>query len=169
MSCFPGQSRSVFNLLEQFKNLGVGRIRGQSSCSVERAVSSRGAEQTRCYCGSCNKNGILFHFSYILSQQMTARHRSKTKYYIEEILNPAANNWLHFSRYWLLSRSCLGKDTEYWFMTAHRNTESSQSCSEHISILLFLFSHKHCYLIPQIKRSRLAQSYTLYPLGQEGR
>lgn len=125
--------------------------RGQSSCSVECTVSSHGTEQTCSCCRRGNKNGILIHLSQIWSQQMTARHWNKTKCHTEEILNLATNNWLHFSSYWLLSRSCLGKDSESWFMTAHINTESSHSCSEHISILPLKFSHKRLlYSLDQV-------------------
>lgn len=81
----------------------------------------------------------MFHSSQILSQQMTATHRNEIKHRIKEILNPATNNWLHFSSYWLLSRSCLGKAAESWFMTAHRNKGSSHPCSGNISILPLKF------------------------------
>lgn len=100
---------------------------------------------------------------------MTARQGNKTKYHIEEILKPAANNSLHFSSYWLLSNTCLGKDTESLFMTAHKNTEFSDSCSEHTSILPLKFSHKHLCFIPQIQQPVKAQSYIICPLGQESR
>lgn len=100
---------------------------------------------------------------------MTARHRNKTKYRIEGILNPAANSSLHFSHYWLLSGTCMGKNTESRFMTAHKNTKSSGSCSEHISVLPLTFSHRHYYFISQTQQSRQAQGYLQSPLGQEGR
>lgn len=100
---------------------------------------------------------------------MTARQRNKTKYRIEGILNPAANSSLHFSRYWLLSGTCLGKNTDSWFMTAHKNTKSSDSCSEHISVLPLTFCHRHYYFISQTQQSRQAQGYLMSPLGQEGR
>lgn len=100
---------------------------------------------------------------------MTARQRNKTKYRIEGILNPAANSSLHFSRYWLLSGTCLGKNTDSWFMTAHKNTKSSDSCSEHISVLPLTFSHRRYYFISQTQQSRQAQGCLLSPLGQAGR
>lgn len=36
---------------------------------MERAISSHGAKQTCSYCGRCNKNWILFHFSKIRRDQ----------------------------------------------------------------------------------------------------
>lgn len=145
ISCFPGQSRAVFDLSEEFRNLGMGD-KGRTEQLL--CGSSHGAKQTCSFCGSATKNWILFHSSQILSQQMTARHRNKIKHHIKEILNPAANNWLHFSRYWLLSRSCLGKAAESWFMTAHRNKGSSNPCSGNVSILPLKFSHELWCFIP---------------------
>lgn len=89
---------------------------------------------------------------------------TEIKYHIEDILHPAANNWLHFSSYWLLSRSCLGRDTEPCFMTAHRNIESS-------NLSTFQFYHwnspyKEIFCFPEQVLQEGTKSYPS-PLGQE--